>query len=98
LKSTSESADAGAALDLFGKKAVVFLGVGAERRNSERDERSSFDRFDGDGCRLVGASVERVDALRSFVENGGVFIVNGSGKDAERAFGWFGLPWRFASN
>ena len=98
LKSTSESDDAGGpALDLFGKKAVVFLGVGAELANSERDEQS-FDRFDGDGCRLVGASVERVDALRSFVENGGVFIVNGSGKDAERAFGWFGLPWRFASS
>jgi hypothetical protein len=44
----------------------------------------------------VGASGKRVDALRSFVENGGVFIVNGSGESAERAFAWFGLPWRFA--
>jgi hypothetical protein len=100
LKSTSESDDAGGpALDLFGKKAVVFLGVGAElKAHSEPNSEQSFDRFDGDGCRLVGASGKRVDALRSFVENGGVFIVNGSGKNAERAFGWFGLPWRFASN
>ena len=78
------------ALDLAGKKAVVFLGVGADLRRSYETE------FDGDGCRLVGASAARVDALRSFVERGGVFVVNGSGESAERAFGWFGLPWRFS--
>jgi hypothetical protein len=100
------------ALDLRGKKAVVFLGVGGEERGvsavpRDRDStddthtmadsslRSDFG-FDGDGCRLVGASAARVDALRAFVEAGGAFVVNGSGEHAERAFAWFGLPWRFA--
>ena len=92
------------ALDLRGKKAVVFLGVGGADRDAanarDRDstnETSSNDvGFDGDGCRLVGASAARVDALRAFVEAGGAFVVNGSGEHAERAFAWFGLPWRFA--
>ena len=90
------------ALDLRGKKAVVFLGVGGEERDSavprDRDstDSSSDVGFDGDGCRLVGASAARVDALRAFVEAGGTFVVNGSGEHAERAFAWFGLPWRFA--
>ena len=92
--------------------AVVFLGVGGEERGvsavpRDRDStddthtmadsslRSDFG-FDGDGCRLVGASAARVDALRAFVEAGGAFVVNGSGEHAERAFAWFGLPWRFA--
>ena len=81
------------ALDLRGKKAVVF-GVGG-RRNAGPCSGDSID-FDGDGCALVGASAARVDALRAFVESGGVFVVNGSGEHAERAFAWFGLPWRFA--
>ena len=81
-------------LDLRGKKAVVFLGVGG-RRERGAVPRDSID-FDGDGCALVGASAARVDALRAFVESGGVFVVNGSGEHAERAFAWFGLPWRFA--
>ena len=84
------------ALDLRGKKAVVFLGVGG-RRERGAVPRDDFDDFDGDGCALVGASAARVDALRAFVESGGVFVVNGSGEHAERAFAWFGLPWRFAN-
>ena len=81
-------------LDLRGKKAVVFLGVGG-RRERERFRRRSID-FDGAvraGGRVGGAR----DALRAFVESGGVFVVNGSGEHAERAFAWFGLPWRFAN-
>ena len=90
--SGDDDGDSDGALALRGKKAVVFLGVGGESRADDGDDAS----ISGDGCRLVARSASRVDALRAFVDSGGVFVVNGSGEHAERAFAWFGLPWRFA--
>jgi hypothetical protein len=80
------------AVDFGHKKAVVFLGAGSF--DSGADYEQEFN-FDGDGIGLFAADTRRVEALVTFVRNGGVFVAHGRGSNLEQSFKWFGLPWRF---
>ena len=80
------------AVDFGHKKAVVFLGTGSF--DSGADYEQEFN-FDGDGIGLFAADTRRVEALVTFVRNGGVFVAHGCGSNLEQSFKWFGLPWRF---
>ena len=80
------------AVDFGHKKAVVFLGTGSF--DSGADYEQEFN-FDGDGIGLFAADTRRVEALVTFVRNGGVFVAHGRGSNLEQSFKWFGLPWRF---